>query len=269
MTLPARANPRTRSPKRALLLAALPLVLLAAFAVPAGASINTNTTAQQIQNPGDGCNGTTTLAQANQQPQQILKLLGGADAPATTAEQQQLQQTQSLSQANGDPSATTAPCSTDAAAAQAQQQQRLSTGRKINNAQDDPAGYFLKPLAQCSYKDDGGVFRTVFGYSAKLPRDVHIKVGPKNLLVPKGIDQNQVTDFSSGDHDNAFVVSSQEKVSWLLAGQTVTGPVDTECKDHPVPVSGAVVPAVVLTLVAIPLAGWFFMSRRGKKQVSA
>jgi hypothetical protein len=244
--------------------------LLLAAAVPAGASINTNLSSQGAQAPTDGCSsGTSTLAQANQSQQQVLKLLQDTNSSVETTAPAEQQQTQQLSQANDDPTDTTVPCpSGDDAAGLAKTQQRLSTGKKINSAQDDPAGLsgqFVKPLAQCSYQDKGGVYRTVFGYDAKLKHDVDVPVGPKNILNPKDLKQNQVTTFSDGTHENAFIVSSKDKVQWSLGGQVVTGPVDTECQEHPVPVSGAVVPAVVLTLVAIPLVGWFFLSRKGKK----
>ncbi len=257
MSHDARTNPRPRATRLALVLAALPAVLLLVSALPAGASINTNLPSQGAQAPTDGCSNPSTLSQANQAPQQ----------------------TERLAQATDDPGATTAPCpdngSGDNASRRAGTQSRLSSGKKINQAQDDAAGLstqaqqsgqFMKPLAQCSYEEKGGIHRTVFGYDAKLEKDVDVPVGPKNILNPKDLEQNQVTRFSDGPHENAFSVSAKGKVSWSLDGQVVHGPVDKECQEHPVPVSGAVVPAVVLTLVAIPLVGWFFMSRKGKNR---
>lgn len=124
----------------------------------------------------------------------------------------------------------------------------------------------VSPVLECSWKDDSGDSRSLFGYNNRESTPVDVPIGSLNKFSgTPAADAGQPTTFEPGRHVGVFVVTHPGTIVWSLTGRTSTAP-GKACDNPPLPASAAGIQGLlvvgVVSLVLIGLGGWFTARRR-------
>lgn len=185
-------------------------------------------------------------------------------------------------------------------------QSRLSTGKRINTAQDDAAGLdttsstadpeapakeqagddgdadsperlsklcgttcprrFVVPSVECSFFDKGSGMWNTV-WNYDASSNVRIPVGKANYLAPGNPGQGQPTVFQRGFHRSVFITSAKGGLAWSVNGRAAKSP-GRDCGHNPVPITGAGLSSIVTIFVVGALLGVvvLFLSRRNRRR---
>jgi hypothetical protein len=94
----------------------------------------------------------------------------------------------------------------------------------------------VTPILDCSWKDPStGMYNSEFGYNNPNSTTVTVAVGGSNYFTSGGLSQNagQPTSFAAGKHDNAFIVTNQQNIQWVLQGTNINAPGNPTCSSNP------------------------------------
>lgn len=123
----------------------------------------------------------------------------------------------------------------------------------------------VSPVLECSWKDDSGQYRSLFGYNNGGSTTVEVPIGSLNRFTgTASADAGQPTSFDPGRHVGVFVVTHSGTIVWSLTGRTSTAP-GKVCDNPPVPAAAAGIQGLlvvgVVSLVLLGLGGWFTARR--------